>query len=72
MVLHNVLLVLYLGKLNIFNDFYSLTCISSSNCITCKDAFYLSGSTCAACHVTCKTCSGPTVNDCTSCFTDHN
>lgn len=41
----------------------------ASDCWDCKqEGFYDTGSSCAACHNTCVTCSGPNSNNCLSCL----
>eukprot|EP00828_Plagiopyla_frontata_P040220 TRINITY_DN538_c0_g1_i2.p1 TRINITY_DN538_c0_g1~~TRINITY_DN538_c0_g1_i2.p1 ORF type:complete len:1831 (+),score=273.59 TRINITY_DN538_c0_g1_i2:3-5495(+) len=41
---------------------------STANCTVCKPGYQLtSNNTCLGCHYSCKTCSGPNENQCTSC-----
>jgi len=37
----------------------------------CQPGLYWSSGTCLACHLKCKTCSGPRDMDCTTCYPDH-
>lgn len=44
--------------------------VSGKSCvkISCSAGQYLSGNTCYSCHVTCKTCTGSSMSNCTSCY----
>ncbi len=45
----------------------------SDNCVCKNPGYYDNGADlCAACHISCKTCSGETYSDCLTCETTNN
>ena len=42
--------------------------LKEHSCVdSCEDFYYVKEKTCAKCNPTCKTCTGPAVNECLSC-----
>ena len=42
-------------------------CDNQTSCKSCQDGFFLNQDKCLQCLNACKTCNGPTSNDCESC-----
>ncbi|EAS02540.2 myxococcus cysteine-rich repeat protein (macronuclear) [Tetrahymena thermophila SB210] len=54
-----------------YNSVYSTY---DETCSQCQDGFYMNNNSnkCEKCHFSCKTCSGPTANNCSSCYKNSN
>ncbi|KAL4496353.1 hypothetical protein ABPG73_007803, partial [Tetrahymena malaccensis] len=46
---------------------YCDQCDGSSSCISCIEGYYLNGNTCLPCNINCRTCYGPSDQECSIC-----